>query len=106
MDNEIDMEFIERAIRLTAEGKTDAALDIIYDNICGMLDEGKYEEVDLILETVDVKRLSVDIFLGLLTTTLITKTKLKSRDSFFSRVEQIARNRGEWEDGLLLGLET
>ena len=106
MNKEMDMKFIECAIKLTADGKADTALDIIYDKIGSMLNADKYKEVDLILESVDIKKLSVDILLGLLTTTFIAKTELKSRDSFFLRVEQIIKNRGEWEDGLLIGLET
>jgi DNA repair exonuclease SbcCD ATPase subunit len=98
--------FVEHANRLDKIGQTDAALDLIYDRIDTLLVKGKFEEVDSVLRDADPKRLSVDILLGLLTSTLPARTKLSTRAKFFAEVEREIRRRDQWEDGLLTGLES
>ena len=97
--------FVERAVRLDKSGKTDAALDLIYDNVDSLLSNGKYEELDLMLKNVDADLLPTDILLGLLTATLPAKTKLPSRSIFFRLTEMQIKTRAEWEEGILTGLE-
>ena len=97
--------FVERAVRLDKSGKTDAALDLIYDNVDSLLSNGKYEELDLMLKSVDADLLPTDILLGLLTATLPAKTKLPSRSNFFQLTEMQIKTRAEWEEGILTGLE-
>jgi hypothetical protein len=98
--------FIEAATRLDKLGNTDAALDLIYDKIDKMLTEGQFSLIDSVLNDLDVEIHSVDILLGLLTSTLPAKTKLQGRKAFFLAVEQDIKRRGEWEEGLLTGLES
>lgn len=98
--------FIEQARRLDEKRRTDAALDIIYDNINNLLTEGDYQRIDAILSALDPEPLSVDILLGLLTSTLPARTKLSRRRDFFSKVEEELRRREGWEKGLLTGLES
>ena len=83
----------------------DATLDIIFDHIDGSLTQGAFEGVDQILAEADIKKCSVDVLVGLLTITLAARKRLKSRADFFLRVEREIRSRGEWEEGLLAGLE-
>jgi hypothetical protein len=99
-------DFLKRANALDRRKHTDAALDIIYDNIDIMLRDRKYETVDFILKSVNPSEFSVDVLLGLLTATLPARTKLPSRSEFFGKVEGEIRNRKEWEEGLLTGLES
>jgi len=58
------------------------------------------------LRQVDVRIFSTDLLLGILTATLPAKSKLPSRTPFFGKVEAIIKRRGEWEKGLLTGLES
>ena len=97
--------FVGHANRLAKNGQIDAALDLVFDRIGNFLVKCKFQEVDSILEDVRPERLSVDILLGLLTCTLPAKTKLSTRAALFVKVEKEIRKRGEWEEGLLSGLE-
>lgn len=97
--------FLDRARRLDHSGHTDAALDLIYENVNGKLSRGRFKEVDSVLETTEPMSLSVDLILGLLTSTLPARTKLPSRSTFFQKSEAAIKDRNEWEDGLLTGLE-
>ena len=97
--------FLDRARRLDHSGHTDAALDLIYENVNGKLSRGRFNEVNSVLETTEPMSLSVDLMLGLLTSTLPAKTKLPSRGTFFQRSEAAIKGLNEWEDGLLTGLE-
>jgi len=98
--------FVEHAKRLVNKGQIDAALDLIYDRIDTFLLNCKFQEVDSILRGINPDGLSVDILLGLLTCTLPARTKLSTRAAFFVMVEQEIKKRGEWEVGLLSGLES
>lgn len=97
--------FIEQAKQLDRRGHTDAALDLIYDQIDEKLLAGGFDEVDQILTSVLVADLSVDLLLALLTATLSAKKRLKQRAEFFEKVQQSLRDRKELEDGLLVGLD-
>ena len=99
-------EFVERANRLDRLGQTDAALDLLYDQIDQLLRTGKVQKVDSILEHLDLSVFSVHLLLGLLTSTLPAKTRLNFRRKFFSDTEALLKARGEWEEGLLTGLES
>jgi hypothetical protein len=98
--------FVEHANRLDKLGKSDAALDLIYDRIDTLLLSHRYGDVDLMLREVSPELLSVDVLLGLLTSTLPARTKLPARAAFFAKVEREIRRTGAWEDGLLSGLES
>ncbi|MBI3463237.1 MAG: hypothetical protein HY000_09285 [Planctomycetes bacterium] len=97
--------FLIRAHRLDQRGRTDAALDLIYDSVDEFLRTSEFERLDLILANVAVAKLSVDILLGILTATLPAKSRLPSRAKLFKCIEQELKTRGRYEQGLLIGLE-
>ena len=81
-----------------------ATLDLIYDQIDCKLKEQNFHEIDELLKSINVAEYSVDLLLGLLTATLPAKSKLHSRAKFFSAVETTIKERGQWENYLLVGL--
>jgi hypothetical protein len=96
---------IIRARRLDEKGRTDAALDLIYDWVDEMLRNEKMVELDSALTKLSVADLSTDLLLGVLTATLPARNRLPSRSRLFAEIEKAIRNRGEYEEGLLTGLE-
>ena len=98
--------FLTRVQRLEKSGHIEAALDLLYDQIDGMLKAEKFKEVDIILLGLDVPSISLNLLLGFLTATLPARSKLRSRRWFFERVEAALRERGELEENLLVGLES
>lgn len=97
--------FIDRANRLDALNHTDAALDLLYDAVDDLLRRGNFDRIDELLQDVATSDLSLNVLLGLLTATLPARSRLRSRTEFFQRVDETLRIRGEWEEGLLVGLE-
>jgi hypothetical protein len=83
----------------------DSMLDAIYNNIDDMLLAGKFSTVDNLLISTDCDKHSVDMLLALLTITYAARQHLPHRQEFYTMVEKSIRDRGEWEDGLLYGLE-
>ena len=97
--------FVEGANQLDASGHSDAALDLLYAAIDKMFRNGAFPEVVAILRDAQVADLSMNILIGLLTTTLPVRRRLPARPEFFERVESILRKRGQLKEGLLAGLE-
>ncbi|MCH7989825.1 MAG: hypothetical protein IID46_11845 [Planctomycetes bacterium] len=97
--------FVRRAQRLDEQGRTDAALDLIYDSIDEMLRNGQFSNLDSLLVQLPTNTLSPDMLLGVLTATLPARSRLSNRKEFFHNVEASLKERGEYEDGLLTGLE-
>lgn len=97
--------FVARACRLDELQRTEAALDLIYDAVDQLMRDNELERLDSILAESPVDSLSVDILLGLLTATLLARSRLPSRGAFFNAVEQSLKRRGAYEQGLLTGLE-
>ncbi len=91
--------------QLEKRGNIDAALDILYDKIDGMLKAGKFDDVDDVLRSVDPRSLSLDLLLGVLTATLPARSKLPFRKEFFKNVVEVLKERCQWEEGLLTGLD-
>ena len=87
-------------------GQTDAALDLIYDSVDELMKNGAYPRLDAVLKGMQVPNLSVDVLLGVLTATLPAKNRLTSRPSLFLAVEKTLRDRDQYEEGLLTGLES
>lgn len=97
--------FFRRAVRLDKAGHIDASLDLIYDAVDELMQKGAFDCLDSILSKMRIDNVSVDILLGLLTSTLPGRSRLPSRPEFFRTVEQVLKKRGEYEEGLLTGLE-
>lgn len=74
-------------------------LDQIYDTIDELLLEGKFSEIDRILEQVDT-RIDLNLLLGYLTATYSARSKLNKRADLFNKVKLLAQN-----EQLLKGLE-
>jgi hypothetical protein len=98
--------FLWPVTRLERLGRIDAALDILYDRVDDLLKARDFSTVDELLRQADVSSFSVDVLLGLLTATLPGRSKLPARSKFFRDVEVCIKERGEWEFGLLAGLES
>jgi hypothetical protein len=96
--------FLQRAQRLDRMGHTDAALDLLYDNIDEQMRQGRFADLDLVLATLHVEDYSADMLLGLLTATLPARSRLLARASLLTKVEETLRRRGKYEEGLLVGL--
>ncbi|HWD18547.1 MAG TPA: hypothetical protein VHB20_04665 [Verrucomicrobiae bacterium] len=103
--NKGDANFVNRANRLAAHGQVDSALDLVYDYIDNLLTNSEFNRVNSILRNVALADASSDVLLGLLTSTLPARRKLWSRSRFYNDVELEFRRRGEWEEGLLTGLQ-
>ncbi|MDZ4818677.1 MAG: hypothetical protein SGJ20_06865 [Planctomycetota bacterium] len=97
--------FLQRAKRLDLQGQTDSALDLLYDAIDEMMRNGQVADLDAILNECIASQFSTDILIGLLTATLPVRTRLPYRRLFFREVEKSIKQRGEYERGLLTGLE-
>jgi hypothetical protein len=100
-----DRGILELVARLQKISDVDTALDLLYDEMDVFLKNQQFKLIDNSLGIIEAGSLSADLLIGILTTTLPAKTKLPSRRDFFSRVEATLKKRGEWEDGLLVGLE-
>ena len=98
--------FLERATRLEKSGNVDDALDLLYAQIDGRLKAKQLDEIDALLQTINVASLSLDLLLGVLTASLPARYQLQSRKDFFNDVEAVLKERGQWEENLLSGLES
>ena len=97
--------FVDRANRLDVLGHTDTGLDLLYDAVDDLLRRGDIDRLDVLLLDAVAAELTLNILVGLLTATLPARSRLRSRSGFFQSVDETLRLRGEWEVGLLVGLE-
>lgn len=97
--------FLENARRLDRRNQTDAALDLIFDQVDEMLLADHFEHVDQLLNEITPSDYSVELLLGLLTATLPAKNQLPHRYEFFQRVSDTLQDHGELKEGLLVGLD-
>ena len=92
--------------QLEKRGHMDAALDVLYDRVDSLLRTKKFAVINEAMADANVDLLSTDVLIGLLTASLPAKSKLPARRSFFANAESSIKSRGEWEAGLLAGLES
>lgn len=97
--------FVHRARRLASRGQIDSALDLIYDQIDELLLSSDFDRVDRTLSEASPDDLPLPILLAILTATLPAKGRLQARSAFFESVQRSLKERGEFEDELLVGLE-
>lgn len=97
--------FLDLARRLDKSGQTDAALDIVFDQIDEMLLAGKFKKVNQLLVDTETDNYSVELLLGILTATLPAKNQLQDRAEFYKRTARTLHSRGELQEGLLVGLD-
>lgn len=79
-------QFFDRVQAFSSLGKTDSAIDEIFDFIDRLLCDGSFSDVDKVLDKVDLDKISLDIALSFLTITMAAKTKLLSRAAFFDKI--------------------
>src|ERR1700742_2348282 len=94
----------KQVYNLDKAGRTDAALDELYDFIDEEFKDGYFKLIDDLLSWIDTDSYSINILIGLLSATLPAKTKLPNRKAFYDRVESTLGKRNELESGLLNGL--
>ncbi len=99
------LSFVGRAKRLSEVDRLNSALDLVYDSIDEMLRTGKLSQLDSILATIPVNELSRDLLIGFLTATLPARSRLPARKKLFADTMRSLSERGEFEEGLLTGLE-
>lgn len=99
-------DFLQPVVSLEKCGHVDAALDVLYDRIDGLLKIKRFSALDELLQQAKPDQMSVDVILGLLTASLPAKTKLSARPRFFEEAEASLKKRADWEEGLLAGLES
>lgn len=79
--------------------------DYMFDLIDNALWDRHFDTIEFILENCDVPSTPVSILLTILTATAPAKSKLIFREGFYSRVEGFLAESGQFEEGLLNGLE-
>lgn len=91
---------------LEGHGKCNDILDHMYDTIDDMLIDGKFEEVDDLLNRVNVEQLSITLMLGYLTITLPWRSLSKCRAALYARIDARLREIDPARrESLLRGLE-
>jgi hypothetical protein len=97
--------FVSGVQRLARLGNTASALDLLYDSVDRLMQKGEFQRLDSVLSGLVVSELSLDLMLGFLTATLPARKRLASRMALYQKIEQELKQRGEYEEGLLTGLE-
>jgi hypothetical protein len=97
--------FFDHACRLDRRGRTDDALDLLYDSIDDRFRSALFEDVDALLSSIDPEHASIDVLLGVLTATLPAASLLPSRSELLKQVRGMLESAGEPSDQLLAGLE-
>lgn len=102
---QIDHPWLVEAIQLEATGRSEESLDIIFDTLDDWLLGECFDGCSSFLDDAPVDELSTAQLLTILTATLPACTKLPGRATFFDRVREMLRQRGEDTDTLLSGLD-
>lgn len=102
---QIDHPWLVEAIQLEATGRSEESLDIIFDTLDDWLLGECLDRCSSFLDDAPVDELSTAQLLTILTATLPACTKLPARATFFDRVREMLRQRGEDTDTLLSGLD-
>lgn len=90
--------FVEELYKLI---DTEQSIDYIFDHINNLCWQENWDEIDNILASLDINRLSLDAMVAFLSITLCVKSKLKNRASFFYTVASFSIDKPK----LLVGLE-
>ncbi len=82
----------------------DVVLCKIYDDIESLADRSNFEEMDSILLNMDVRTMSVESLIMVLSVTLPYKNQLVHREHFYQLTYDHLNTSGVLEEGLLTGL--
>lgn len=99
------MPFMDETRQLDETGRTDDALDLLFDAIDEMMWNDRFGELDSLIAGLDASEYSIDVLLGVLTATLPAKERLPARPKLYEDIETVLDRRDQLEDGLLAGLE-
>lgn len=104
-DSILGTSWVSAAYELDKSGKVDEALDVIYDNIDSMLSGGDFIEINRLLGMISITDLSVDLVLGILTSTLPARDRLENRQHFFQIAKECLLSQGLYGEEILVGLD-
>lgn len=97
--------WLDDVYSLVDQGKSEQAVDLLYEHVDDLLLAEDFKRCDALLQTVDLKRLDSNLMVSLLTMTAPAKAALPYRASLLQRarkaLETIAPGRA---DRLLMGL--
>lgn len=97
---------LRRAMKMDDEGRTDEALDLIFDTIDAALRAGRFEDCSKFLDSNDnIDACSSDILLGLLTASSPAQSKILQWYKFLSRVRALLHKLGLDPEPLLDGFD-
>jgi len=89
-------EFLQEVYELEKVNDVHVALDLVFNKIDALFTEGKFKEVDDILDAIDLSRLSTSLMRGFLTITWAGKKHLNNRVKFLASVRKaMIKIRGE-----------
>jgi len=84
-------------------GAMENAIDAIFDGLCDLLDDDRFEECDAELAKIDLSRMEVNSLVAVLSATYMYRDKLPYRPALFQLTkEKLADQYGE---DILFGLE-
>jgi len=92
------------ALGLDRDGKTDEAIQEVYNLIDPLLRNGEFEGVDVLLNDFRLERASAEFLIAVLTATLPVKSKLKNREIVRAYASVAIAMRGEDPVPVLKGL--
>jgi hypothetical protein len=85
---------------------TDAEIDALYDKVDDMLRAGLFDDVDRLLASIDVERLTITMMLAHATITFAANDRLREYFPYVARVRvRLMQVDPERTDDLLRGLE-
>lgn len=74
-----------------AERRVRHAIDVLFERMDDLFLEGKFQEADRILSSVDVEKLDENLMVGFLTITFAAKEHLNNRDALYQHIEDKLR---------------
>jgi len=102
LSNYVEMAIID----LDKSGKTDQALNALYDNFYDNADGGYFESIDDSIEYYAkyINEYSLDLALGVLVASLPARHSLVNRPKYLELAVQKAKDCNEYSDTLFYGL--
>ena len=96
-------DFLQTVYLLSETGNTRRAIDVVFETVNTLLNDGKLAFCDKILLRADVGRLTSTLMVAFLSITLAAKGRLLARHSFYLRVRAaLVADRGEARASSLL----
>ena len=97
---------VDRIYTLVKQGQTQIAVRTLFAGIDNMLVEDRFDECNQTIQTMDLRRLNISLFVALLAITLRAKDKLPYRQSLYQEIKgMLEKEAPDRIDNLLCGLE-